>query len=210
MVRGVLHEQECAELIRALGPIHTAGERGLLGHPAVAQLAASEPLKSLLKPHLSIEPLPIRAIYFDKTPVTNWLVAWHQDLTIALRERREIPGWGPWSVKVGIQHVQPPVEFLERMIAVRLHLDPCDETNGALLVLTGSHRRGRLSAEDIEKFRTEHSAVLCRADVGDALLMRPLLLHSSRRSQSERHRRILHIEYAGFELPEQLAWNEAA
>ena len=210
MAKGVLEDEECAELIRALGPVRGAGERGLLGHRAVARLAASERLKALLRPHLSVEPLPVRAIYFDKTPDSNWLVAWHQDLTIALRERREISGWGPWSAKGEIQHVEPPVRFLEQMIAVRLHLDRCDDTNGALSVLAGSHRHGRLSADEIEKFRTEHSAVFCRADVGDALLMRPLLLHSSGRSRSRTHRRNVHIEYAGFELPERLAWNEAA
>ena len=210
MVKGVLHAEECAGLIRTLGPVCGAGERGLLRHPAVARLAASEQVESLLRPHLSMEPLPVRAMYFDKTPGTNWLVAWHQDLTIALRERHEIPGWGPWSVKNGIQHVQPPVKLLEQMITVRLHLDSCDEKNGALAVLTGSHRHGRLSAADIGKLRGEHSTVLCRAEAGDALLMRPLLLHASRRSQSESHRRILHVEYAGFELPEPLAWNQAA
>ena len=81
MAKGVLEDEECAELIRALGTVRGAGERGLLGHRAVARLAASERLKALLRPHLSVEPLPVRAIYFDKTPDSNWLVAWHQDLT---------------------------------------------------------------------------------------------------------------------------------
>ena len=210
IIRGVLQEEECAEIIRTVGPVSGAGERGLLAHPAVVQLADSDRLKALLRPHLAIEPLPVRAIYFDKTQDTNWPVAWHQDMTIALRERHEIPGWGQWSVKGGNQHAQPPVTLLEKMITVRLHLDPCDETNGALSVLAGSHRHGRFSPDDIRIFRNDLPATLCRADAGDVLLMRPLLLHASRRSQSDRHRRVLHIEYAGFELPEPLAWNKAA
>jgi hypothetical protein len=68
---------------------------------------------------------PVRAIYFDKTPDSNWNVAWHQNLTIAVRERRDAAGFGPWSVKAGVPHVQPPVELLEHLVAVRLHLDPC-------------------------------------------------------------------------------------
>ena len=210
MLKGFLREEECAELIRALGPVRGAGERGLLRHPAVVQLATSERLLSLLQRLLSTFPQPVRAIYFDKTPGANWLVAWHQDLTVALRARHEIDGWGPWSVKSGIEHVQPPAKCLEAMITVRLHLDPCDETNGALSVLPGSHCHGRLSADDIEHFRRKGADELCCADAGDVLLMRPLLLHASGRSQSGGHRRVLHIEYAGFELPEQLAWNEAA
>ena len=55
--------------------------------------------------------------------------------------------FGPWSVKDGVPHVQAPAEYLEQMLAVRLHLDDADEENGALRVLVGSHRLGRLSAE---------------------------------------------------------------
>ena len=40
--------------------------------------------------------------------------------------------------------------------------------------------------------------------------MRPLLLHASARSTTDRHRRILHIEYAGFPLPEGLRWHDQA
>ena len=67
-------------------------------------------LTDLVRPYLPGEPVPVRGIYFDKRPGTNWLVAWHQDLTLALKERSEVPGWGPWSVKDGVPHVQPPVD----------------------------------------------------------------------------------------------------
>jgi hypothetical protein len=40
--------------------------------------------------------------------------------------------------------------------------------------------------------------------------MRPLLLHASSRSVSERRRRVLHIEFAGFSLPPQLEWHVRA
>jgi ectoine hydroxylase-related dioxygenase (phytanoyl-CoA dioxygenase family) len=106
--------------------------------------------------------------------------------------------------------VQPPVEMLERMLTVRLHLDEADESNGALRVLPGSHLHGRLSAAEIQNMRATTAEVICRARVGDILLMRPLLLHASGRSESGGHRRVLHIEYAGFTLPEPLAWHAAA
>ncbi len=198
------------ELLSALGPIESAGRRGLLGMPAVADLAQSSKLLDLVRPHLSAEPFPVRAIYFDKSPDKNWLVAWHQDLTLALRERAEVQGFGPWSSKDAIPHVQPPVALLEQMLTVRLHLDDADETNGALRVLPGSHRLGRLSAGQIQELRAKTPEHLCAANAGDALLMRPLLLHASGRSTNPRHRRILHIEYAGFQLPHELQWHEAA
>ena len=105
----------------------------------------------------------VRAIYFDKSPEANWLVPWHQDLTVALRSRREVPGFGPWSVKDGVPHVQPPVERLEQMLTVRLHLDDADEGNGALRVLPGSHRSGRLSSTQIQALRAGQADVLCAA-----------------------------------------------
>jgi ectoine hydroxylase-related dioxygenase (phytanoyl-CoA dioxygenase family) len=109
-----------------------------------------------------------------------------------------------------VPHVQPPVELLGKMLAVRLHLDDCDETNGALRVLPGTHWHGRLTANRVTSLRQETPEIVCRAQVGDALLMRPLLLHASGRSQGEGHRRVLHIEFAGFELPEGLRFHEAA
>ena len=178
--------------------------------PEVSALARSAPLLDLVGPHLSAPPLPVRAIYFDKSPEANWLVSWHQDLTLALAARVEHPGFGPWSLKDGVPHVQPPVEMLAQMLTVRLHLDAADETNGALRVLPGSHRLGRLSAERIQLLRGEGPEVLCAATVGDALLMRPLLLHASGRSTSPRHRRVLHLEYAAFPLPPALQWHETA
>jgi len=208
MVERVIEESEQRELISVLGPVSGAGRRGLLGLPRVAKLARSTRLLDLVRPHLPSEPVPVRGIYFDKNSEGNWLVAWHQDLTLALRKRAHVPGFGPWSIKEGIPHVQPPVELLEQMLIVRLHLDDADESNGALRVLPGSHRLGRLSAERIQELRAQKLERPCVARAGDALLMRPLLLHASSRSTFARHRRVLHIEYAGFPLPAELHWHE--
>ena len=210
IVRGFAEAGEQQSLLSTLGPVSGAGRRGLLALPAVAELARSRRLLELVRPHLSLEPFPVRAIYFDKSAETNWLVPWHQDLTIALLARAEVPGFGPWSVKDGIPHSQPPVELLQKMLTVRIHLDDADESNGALRVLSGTHSLGRLSAGRIQELRTLQSDILCEVSAGDVLLMRPLLLHASGRSTSTRHRRILHIEYASFTLPEPLQWYEAA
>ncbi len=201
----VLDAAACDSLRDLLGDAEGAGSRGVLRLAEVMSLARTL-LTDLVRPYLPGVPVPVRGIYFDKRPGTNWLVAWHQDLTLALKERSEVPGWGPWSVKDGVPHVQPPVECLEQMLTVRLHLDDADADNGALRVLAGTHRLGRLNAESIAQCRETHAEVLCAAKAGDALLMRPLLLHASARSTSERRRRVLHIEFAGFSLPPPLEW----
>ena len=205
-VEGVLSKDEARQWIDFLGEVEGAGRRGLLRQPEVAALARSDRLLTLLRPHLEDEPRAVRAIYFDKSPAANWLVAWHQDLTLAVQERREVAGFGPWSEKDGIPHVQPPARLLEQMLTIRIHLDHADETNGALRVLPGTHNLGRLTAGRIQQLRAEVPEHLCEASAGDALLMRPLLLHASGRSNTDRHRRILHIEYAAFDLPGGLRW----
>ena len=90
-----------------LGPVSGAGRRGLLALPAVAKLARSPKLLALVRPCLQSEPLPVRTLYFDKSSNRNWLVPWHQDLTMAFRAVAEVHGFGPWSTKDGIPHVQP-------------------------------------------------------------------------------------------------------
>jgi hypothetical protein len=210
VVRGVLSPEEVGEWIRLLGTVDGAGRRGLLAHPAVAALAGSERLKRLARPCLAGPPLPVRGILFDKSPGANWLVPWHQDLTIAVRERIEAEGFSAWSTKDGIPHVQPPVALLERMLAIRLHLDAADETNGALRIIPGTHRLGKLDAEEIALARAERSEQVCCVEAGDAVLMRPLVLHASAKAISPQHRRVLHLEYAGFDLPPGMAWHSSA
>lgn len=208
VVPKVLTASEIENLIATLGKLDAAGRRGLLNRPAVKELACSARLLDLARPHLSAKPRPVQALYLDKSAELNWSVNWHQDLTVPVKTHSTVPGFSVWSVKDGVPHVQPPVEFLEQMITIRLHLDDCDQTNGALRVLPGSHRHGRLSAERIRQLREECPEFLCRVPAGGALVMRPLLLHGSSRSKSDRHRRVLHIDYAGFELPQPLAWHE--
>ena len=208
IVSGVLNKRECEELINLLGSANGAGRRGILELPQIGRLACSERLLSLLRPHLPAKAQPVRGIYFDKSPETNWMVTWHQDLTLAVRNRIDLPGFGPWSVKQGVPHVQPPVDLLEQMLTIRLHLDDSDEANGALRVIPGSHQLGRLSADAIDRLQNENSPTVCCVAAGDALLMKPLLLHSSARSHNESHRRVIHIEYAAFALPGGLQWHE--
>ncbi len=151
---------------------------------------------------------PVRSILFDKTADENWPVAWHQDLTITVSEEHEIAGYGPWSHKDGAPHVQPPTSLLQNMVTIRLHLDDTPESNGALRVIPGSHKRGRICPDDIAALSKEHS-VVCECMSGDAVLMSPLLLHSSLRSAAPARRRVIHFEYAcAADLDPILQWFE--
>jgi hypothetical protein len=99
IVAGAIAPPQIAELAAALGPVDRPGRRGLLAIPKIADLANSQQLLDVIRPHMPGDPRPVRAILFNKSPDANWLVGWHQDLTIAVRERRDVPGYGPWSIK---------------------------------------------------------------------------------------------------------------
>lgn len=174
--------------------------------PAVRALAESAQLQSMIAPILGEQSRVVRGIFFDKTPVANWKVPWHQDVTIAVRERKEVAGFVAWSIKAGVIHVQPPIEILESIVTVRLHLDDTDETNGALRVIPGSHQQGLLSDEMIQQCKAQQIAVTCRVERGGVLFMRPLLLHASSTATQPAHRRVLHLEYSAMDLPDGLKW----
>ena len=210
----VIPQLEIDNLIAELATV-VAGQEGRGGvrnllqlAPAVRTLAASTPVRSVAEAVLGPTCFAVRAILFDKTSLANWKVMWHQDLTIAVREQVKVTGFGPWSEKDGIPHVQPPESLLERMLAVRLHLDDCGADNGPVRVLPGSHRVGRLSAAGIDHWRSGREEVSCLAERGSILAFRPLLLHASSPAAVASNRRVIHIEFAAEELPEPLAWHD--
>jgi ectoine hydroxylase-related dioxygenase (phytanoyl-CoA dioxygenase family) len=147
----------------------------------------------------------VRAILFDKTPQANWKVAFHQDRSIAVRKRVDVPAFGPWSVKAGVPHVQAPRRILELMLTARIHLDDCGANDGPLRVSPGSHRFGILDDAQIERLRENSVSILARA--GDVLYMRPLLLHASSAARVASHRRVIHLEFSGATLPAGLEWH---
>ena len=217
LIPAVAGADDCDRLIAELMPLyerHSAATAGKVGgvrnllrtSPRTATFANSAKINSLIRQFADDLMVPVRAIFFDKNPDANWRVPWHQDLAIALSEQIDTPGFGGWSVKDGVPHVHPPADILEGMVTLRLHLDDCPGHNGALRVFPGSHRAGKLGADDITRWTATVPAFICERAKGDALLMRPLILHASPPAELPGHRRVLHIEYAPKELPNGLKW----
>ena len=174
--------------------------RALHRHPGIAQL---------VEPILGKQALLVSGLMFDKSPESNWGIFWHQDLSIAVRQREEVADFGPWSIKAGIQHVQPPSRILQQMLTVRLHLDDCMESNGALRVLPGYHQSSRLNMLESETLQQNTTPQICCVRSGGAVMMRPLLLHSSHRATDAARRRVIHLEFAAELLPEPLQWHSS-
>lgn len=63
--------------------------------------------------------IPVRALVFNKSTDANWVVPWHQDRVIAVKDRHKVAGYKNWTKKSGVWHVEPPEEILENMVFAR-------------------------------------------------------------------------------------------
>jgi ectoine hydroxylase-related dioxygenase (phytanoyl-CoA dioxygenase family) len=201
-----LSKQDFGETVKQRKSV-TFGVRNLANvAPFIKEFANSKSVRKLIKPVGGDKTQLVRAIFFDKTPEANWKVPFHQDLTIAVKEKKETDGFSAWTFKANILHVQPPVSVLENIVALRIHLDKTDDSNGALRVIPGSHRFGRLSAKKIQELKLKNKIETCSVEKGGAMLMRPLLLHASSSAENASHRRVLHFEFSSEKLPGNLEW----
>jgi ectoine hydroxylase-related dioxygenase (phytanoyl-CoA dioxygenase family) len=174
--------------------------------PEVVRLAGSHAIRGLVEPVLGGEAFAVRGLLFDKVAGANWHVGWHQDLMIPVAEQRPTPDFTAWSIKEGVPHVRPPAAVLEQMLTLRVHLDDCPADNGPLEVLPGTHRLGIIPDGEVRGLLERNVPGVVTAKAGDILLMRPLLLHSSRPAKSATHRRVLHLEFGVQQLPGGLEW----
>ncbi len=204
----VLTESECQIIgaqVRSCG-ITRAGARDLLMHAWCRELARRLQRHFGIARRLPRDAVAVQCTLFDKSEERNWRVAIHQDLSVPVRERVDSDACYGWSRKDGMVFVQPPLSVLEGLLAVRLHLDDCAAGNGALRVVPGSHRFGRLSGKRIEALRATNGEVVCAVPRGGVMLMRPLLLHASSKAIAPGPRRVLHFVFGRSELPEGLSW----
>ena len=116
-------------------------QRNLLSIDIVRELATARAVRKVIEAGLGSKCFAVRGIFFNKTEEANWKVVWHQDLTIAIRERRDAAGFGPWTKKAGVWHVQAPANIMSGMLAIRLHLDESASDNGPLRVIPGFTER---------------------------------------------------------------------
>jgi len=170
-----------------------AGTRNLLDLAWCRSLAQTLRTYPVIAATLGESTVAVQCTYFDKNPNRNWRVAFHQDLAVPVSHRVDHPELTGWSHKEGQEYVQAPVSLLSRLMAVRLHLDPSTSSNGALRIIPGSHLAGRLSPAQVQAARASSEAVTVAAQPGDALLMRPLVLHASSKVVVAASRRVLHF-----------------
>jgi hypothetical protein len=175
--------------------IEGAGSRELLKESWVQILSQKISTHPLIQAVLPVGGVPVQCTYFHKSTSKNWLVPLHRDTSIPLHKKFEAQGWSRWSLKEGTWFAKPPTDVLASLVAVRVHLENNTIENGALQLIPGSHQ----CAESTE------SRITCEVPAGGALVMRPLILHSSSKL-SAGSRRVLHFLYGPSSLPRPAEW----
>jgi hypothetical protein len=206
----ILTADECAGFASQvyLADAASGGTRCLLAQPWCAQLAARLRAHPALAEYIGAQRVAVQCTYFEKSAGRNWLVPVHQDLSIPVAGRVAEPALRGWSEKEGVTFVRAPLDVLQQLVAVRVHLDDCAEEDGPLRLVPGSHQRGMISDDDAIALRKTGLKTVCVA-AGAVLVLRPLLLHASSKGSGNGRRRVLHFVFGSRELPFGLSWNAA-
>jgi ectoine hydroxylase-related dioxygenase (phytanoyl-CoA dioxygenase family) len=211
IVPPALEENACDALLTQItGASGTrAGTRNLLSKDWCQQLAHSLKQHRTIAKLLPLKPAAVQCTFFVKSPDKNWMVKFHQDLSIPVKEKINQPECTRWSEKEGTLFLQAPGSILRNLVAVRVHLDDCTSRNGSLRVVPGSHHLGHITEKEIAAERQRLGEVACAAKKGSVLLMRPLLLHASSKATVSSYRRVLHFLFGPSSLPFGLEWHQA-
>jgi len=200
IANGVISPQECDRLLEHIErlPLGSgrAGVRGLMAYAWVRSLSLDSRLTDIAERVRKRKLKPYKATLFRKTSKADWLVAWHQDTTLPIEKFVAGVGWSAPSTKAGRLFAQAPASALERIVALRVHLDASTATNGPLRVIAGSHTSGILGDSEIRELVRSSQAVDCLVGRGGVISMSPLLLHASSKLINDTPRRVLHIEYS--------------
>jgi ectoine hydroxylase-related dioxygenase (phytanoyl-CoA dioxygenase family) len=218
VINNIFSDEEINAIINVLENIDTSKEtfrksedlfairQFLKEIPDVKDLIFNDHIKRIIKEIFGDHYFVVKSIYFDKPEKSNWYVAYHQDLTISVDKKLELSNFGPWTTKQNQFAVQPPLNILENIFTIRIHLDDTDENNGALKVVPTSHSKGIYRPETIDwNIETEE---ICNVNKGGIMIMKPLILHGSNRTTNGKKRRVIHIEFSDLELPGELNWSE--
>ncbi len=211
MIPSLFDVTECARLTTFTDQLALsgAGSRNLLNTEWCQEAATA------IRQHPSVATLLpdnsacTQCTLFRKDSERNWGVPYHQDLSIPVWEKVEHRACAGWAEKEGILYVQPPVEVLATLVAVRVQLDVGLSEAGPLRVLPGTHRLGRINDEDVVALQARNREVECAVPQGGALALSPLLLHASSKIRGPSVRRVLHFLFGPRELPYGLRWNAA-
>lgn len=218
VIEGIYSDKEVEEILEIINEVDTSKEtfrksndlfairQFLKEIPQAEKLIFNNKLKKTIKEVFGDNYFVVKSIYFDKPEASNWYVSYHQDLTISVNKKSDLENFEFWTKKQNQFAVQPPIEILENIFTIRIHLDNTDENNGALKVVDKSHLK-KIYRPDTIDWKNESESI-CKCGKGGIMIMKPLVLHSSSRTTNNQKRRVIHIEFSNMELPNEIKWAE--
>ncbi|MEM9839222.1 MAG: phytanoyl-CoA dioxygenase family protein [Pseudomonadota bacterium] len=205
-LRGAFSETETEALKAVASTSQGPGSRLRLSD-ALRRLLTSNALLAEAATRLGCDTTPVRLVSFTKSASTQWAVPWHQDRVIAVGGHKNVRGYKSWVQKPDFWHCEPPLEVMDGMIFVRIHLDANTEENGALDIAVGSHRFGRVAADEASDVANQCEREVCIAQPGDVLIVHALTLHRSTSAERPSPRCVLRVDYANRSLlADELDW----
>lgn len=196
----VLAESECNEIISAISPGDAlpfkAGVRSLMRNPAIEKLANDFRLLEITRSIAGAALVPYKATLFNKTGKANWLVAWHQDTALPVEFAVKESGWGPFRLKDNVLFGHAPTEALQKIVALRIHLDASTSSNGPLRVIPTTHTKRFRNDAEFQSTINVGPQIELTVGKGGVIAMSPLLIHASSKCTNDDPRRVLHIEYS--------------
>ena len=196
VVEDVISDAQRDGLIMALPAIERSGSRVLLSRPVFRDLVPVLRVHAQLAAALA-DLVAVECILFRKAPEHNWAVALHRDSVLPVSGEGN---WQPAGTKEGMACAKPPRRFMDRCVALRLHLDgaPVEDIS----VVPGSHL-------DARTYQRSQAIPVAVPECG-AVLLRPTLAHASSKLPGLRQRRVLHYVFAPRELPLGYGWHVVA
>lgn len=120
---------------------------------------------------------------------------WHQDRVVIMAERNDDPAYTHWSKKDGVWHCEPPVTELNQMAFAYIALDAIPAAAGGLEIAEGTHRYGKILAQNIETLVDNAILSTPALNAGDILFVHALTLHRSSVLKCTQERRALRLDF---------------
>ena len=203
-LRRIFDHAEIAALAPILAGIPSSAAGKRWAGRELAALLQSPPMQPVTRKLAEMLPdmAVIRAVAFRKDAAANWFVPPYQDRSSPVPSVALPPGFDHVTRKEGGWQAEAPVALLATMRNCRIFVDRATMEDGPLEVLSGSHRRGRIEQAEIPTLSGNWQPLI--GEVGDLVVLSPLLLHRSRRAAEPSGRRVLQLECIAAETAEAL------
>lgn len=174
--------------------------------PLLKSVMFNEKLDSLLNTVGFNNTQLINAIFYLKSPQTNFYTNPHQTITITVKERHQVDGFSGWSAREGVTSVMSPLHILKNMLSIKICLGDSNQQNGGIRVIPGSHKK-ILTIQERNFLIDNTLPVNVNAKQGDCQILKPLILKAFQNNKSYQNAPVIQLDFCNINLPNPLSWH---